>query len=164
MISDGIMPGMDGVELCRRVRTHTDRTVPYTYFIMLTALTDQEHMLAAMQEGVDDYLTKPLNQLDLRVRLNVAARVTALYQHQACQQIELERSNAELTHFTSVASHDLRSPLGVIAGYSRLLQQTCASQLGAENSQYLTGIMWQVEHMQVLIDHLLAYARLGRKR
>jgi light-regulated signal transduction histidine kinase (bacteriophytochrome) len=164
IISDWMMPGIDGVELCRRVRAHPDRTIPYTYFIMLTGLTDQQHMLAAMQEGVDDYLTKPLNQVDLQVRLNVAARVTTLYQHLARQQIELERSNAELTQFTSVASHDLRSPLGVISGYSRMLQQSYASMLNADANQYLGRIISQVEHMQLLIDELLAYARVGAQQ
>ena len=55
VISDWMMPGLDGVELCRRVRASAGDTYPY--FILLTALGDREHLLAGLQAGADDYLT-----------------------------------------------------------------------------------------------------------
>ena len=58
IISDRLMPGLDGLELCRRVRAHPG--VPYTYFVFLTALTHKSEVLEGMHEGADDYLTKPL--------------------------------------------------------------------------------------------------------
>src|ERR671924_2239364 len=58
VISDWLMPLVDGVELCRRVRKQMDRASSYTYFVFLTALGDKEHMHAAMQAGADDYLAK----------------------------------------------------------------------------------------------------------
>src|SRR5919204_2800076 len=85
VISDWLMPLMDGVELCRRVRRQMDRAGGYTYVIFLTALDDKEHMRAAMQEGADDYLTKPLDPTELWTRLRVAARVMALYRRVAAQ-------------------------------------------------------------------------------
>lgn len=88
VISDWIMPGLDGDELCRRIRA--DETAPYTYFVMLTSLEDKEHVLRGMQAGVDDYLTKPLDRNDLDARLIAASRVTALHHRVAEQQRELE--------------------------------------------------------------------------
>ena len=102
VISDWLMPLLDGVELCRRVRKQMDGAAQYTYFIFLTALDDKEHTLAAMQEGADDYLTKPLDPTELRTRLRVAARVTSLSRQVAAQKAELEGSNAELAQFACV--------------------------------------------------------------
>ena len=51
-----MMPGMNGVQLCRSVRDQAG--APYTYFILLTALGDPEHRIAGMQAGADDYLAE----------------------------------------------------------------------------------------------------------
>jgi sigma-B regulation protein RsbU (phosphoserine phosphatase) len=88
VISDWIMPGLDGDELCRRIRS--DGEVSYTYFVMLTSLEDKEHVLRGMRAGVDDYLTKPLDRNDLSARLIAASRVTALHRRIIDQQRELE--------------------------------------------------------------------------
>lgn len=92
VISDWIMPGLDGDELCRRIRADSDRS--YTYFVMLTSLEDKEHVLRGMQAGVDDYLTKPLDRNDLGARLIAATRVTALHRQILEQQRELENEVA----------------------------------------------------------------------
>jgi two-component system cell cycle response regulator len=91
VISDWMMPGMDGIELCRRVRAHP--AAPYIYFIFLTALDDKKHCLTGLEAGADDYLSKPLNSFDLKTRLLVAARVTLLHRQLAEQKSELERLN-----------------------------------------------------------------------
>ncbi|MEJ7819935.1 MAG: response regulator transcription factor, partial [Rubrobacteraceae bacterium] len=67
VISDWMMPGMDGLELCTRIRA-TDHE-SYTFFIFLTSLTDKDHLLEGMDAGADDYLSKPLNRDELRARL-----------------------------------------------------------------------------------------------
>jgi len=94
VISDWMMPNMDGDELCRRVRS--DPSAPYAYFILLTSLDDRKHVVAGMEAGADDYLTKPFGEEELATRLIAAARVTALYRRLAAQQTELERLNAVL--------------------------------------------------------------------
>ena len=77
IISDWMMPNMDGLELCRQVRG-PDRE-DYTFFIFLTALGGKEHLLEGMQAGADEYLTKPLDAEQLRAKLIVASRVTSLH-------------------------------------------------------------------------------------
>ena len=94
IISDWMMPGMDGDELCRRVRAHP--TAPYAYFIILTSLEGRNHVINGMRAGVDDYLSKPFDQEELEARLIAAARVTALHRRLASQGAELERLNAKL--------------------------------------------------------------------
>src|SRR5256885_1131714 len=158
---DWLMPLVDGIELCRRVRKQMDRASSYTYFIFLTMVDDKEHMRTAMREGADDYLTKPLDPTELWTRLRVAARVMSLYRQVAAHQAELERSNAELAQFASVVSHDLRSPLSSIAGFSQLLQEHYADHLDARATKCFTGIMDGVKRMQALIEGVLAYAQVG---
>jgi signal transduction histidine kinase len=74
VISDWRMPGLEGPEFCRRIRSAKS----YTYFIMATALDDPQHVLEGMRAGVDDYLRKPVTTDELQARLIVAQRVVAV--------------------------------------------------------------------------------------
>jgi two-component system chemotaxis response regulator CheY len=94
IISDWMMPGVDGLELCRRVRA--DGREGYTYFIFLTALGDREHLLQGLEAGADDYLSKPLDRDELGMRLTSALRVTELHRRLAVQNEELEQLNRML--------------------------------------------------------------------
>ena len=94
IISDWMMPGMDGLELCRLVRNEGREA--YTYFIFLTALGDKEHLLMGLEAGADDYLSKPLDRDELQVRLISASRVTELHRRLAFQNQELEELNRRL--------------------------------------------------------------------
>lgn len=94
IISDWMMPGVDGLELCNRVRaTNRDE---YTYFIFLTALGDKEHLRMGLEAGADDYLSKPLDREELEVRLISAIRVTSLHRQLSEQKAELEELNLRL--------------------------------------------------------------------
>lgn len=94
VISDWMMPRVDGIELCRRIRASEQRR--YTYFIILTALGEREFRLTGMRAGADDYLDKPLDREELGLRLIVAERVTRLHRRLEDQALELERLNREL--------------------------------------------------------------------
>jgi diguanylate cyclase (GGDEF)-like protein len=75
-ILDWMMPGIDGVELCRRVRAAGRE--PYQYILLLTARTDSEDLVEGMDAGADDYLTKPFKAQELRVRLRAGRRILDL--------------------------------------------------------------------------------------
>jgi CheY-like chemotaxis protein len=76
ILSDWLMPRVEGPELCRRVR---DSDSPYAYFILLTALGDQQHHLTGRKSGADDYLAKPFDMEDLSARMITAERVITLH-------------------------------------------------------------------------------------
>jgi two-component system chemotaxis response regulator CheY len=86
VISDWLMPGMTGLELCRKIRAHPAR---YTYLIMVTGQSSRDQMFEGMSAGADDYLVKPLNTEDLELRLIAAARVTSLHHQLAHQRTKL---------------------------------------------------------------------------
>ncbi len=94
IISDWMMPEVDGLELCNRIRD--EEREGYTYFIFLTALSDKEHLLMGFEAGADDYLSKPLDRDELQVRLISARRLTSLHRQLARQRAELEMLNAQL--------------------------------------------------------------------
>ena len=96
IISDWMMPGMGGQELCRNVRNYAGALDSYPFFVFLTALGDKQHLLEGMQAGADDYLKKPLDREELEARLLAAARVTSLHRQLSGQKKELEKLNFEL--------------------------------------------------------------------
>lgn len=93
VISNWMMPGIEGDELCRRIRG-SDR--PYAYFILFTALEGKKNVMHGMEAGADDYLEKPLDDDELEACLIAAKRVTALHRQLTEQQSELGRLNREL--------------------------------------------------------------------
>ena len=75
LITDWMMPGLAGPDLCRKVRELYGENI---YVVMLTALSGEAHVRAAMDAGADDFLTKPLDRNQLAMRLAVAERLHAL--------------------------------------------------------------------------------------
>lgn len=78
LVSDWMMPHIDGLELTQRIRS--EESAPYVYIILLTALGDRASFLKGMEAGADDFMTKPLDVESLTVRLRVAERIISLTQ------------------------------------------------------------------------------------
>lgn len=89
-ILDWMMPGLDGVEVCRRAR-RSFSTTP-TYLILLTAKTEKEDIVAGLDAGADDYLTKPFARVELRARIEVGVRVIKLQKGLADRVEELKQA------------------------------------------------------------------------
>ena len=109
-IMDWMMPGIEGPEVCRRVRA--DAKTAGTYVILLTALSEKAQMVAGIEAGADDYLTKPFDCYELRVRLQAGSRIVELQNHMVQQVIQLEaaiveRKRAEETLRTLSLTDDL---------------------------------------------------------
>jgi len=73
LILDWMMPNMDGLEVCRRVRAHLGE--PYRCVVMLTAKQENKDRTAAMHAGVDVFMSKPLNAQEMVARLKMAERI-----------------------------------------------------------------------------------------
>jgi phosphoserine phosphatase RsbU/P len=93
-ILDWMMPGMDGVQVCRRVREQVER--PYVYLILLTARSTKEEIAAGLEAGADDYVTKPFDPAELRARLLVGQRVVQLERALKQRVSELQRALADV--------------------------------------------------------------------
>jgi len=94
VISDLMMPGMTGLDLCRAIRSHPRGAS--TYFIVVTRLGALHEVHQGMIAGADDYLVKPLDTDDLEGRLIAATRVTSLHRQMVDHSTELEAVNHDL--------------------------------------------------------------------
>jgi diguanylate cyclase (GGDEF)-like protein len=90
-ILDWMMPGMDGLQVCREVRQLARE--PYVYILLLTARSQKEDIIAGMEAGADDYLTKPFDVHELQVRLRAGQRILGL-QAQLIAAREAQREQA----------------------------------------------------------------------
>ena len=87
-ILDWMMPGIDGAEVCRRIRAAQSPTP--LYIIMLTAKTDKKDLVEGLDAGADDYITKPFDRQELRARIGVGVRIAELQKNLADRVVELE--------------------------------------------------------------------------
>ncbi len=79
VISDLLMPDIDGLELVRRIRAQ--KQAKYTYIILITALIGKKDYLEGMEAGADDFVTKPFDPDELKARLRVAERIISFQEH-----------------------------------------------------------------------------------
>jgi two-component system, cell cycle response regulator len=100
-VLDWMMPGMEGPQVCQRVREHPDR--PYVYILLLTARSQKGDLLRGLESGADDYLTKPFDAQELRARLHVGQRILDLQDNLIAAREEL-RFRATHDALTGIAN------------------------------------------------------------
>lgn len=93
VISDWMMPGLDGPELCRRIRAAQGR--PFCYVLLLTSRHSREDRVQAAMAGADDFMVKPFDRELLRARLHAAERIVRLERVLAARIRELEEALGE---------------------------------------------------------------------
>jgi PleD family two-component response regulator len=111
LILDWMMPGIDGTELCRRIRDR--QRGAYQYILLVTAKDDKQDLVRGLDAGADDYLTKPFDRSELRARLRVGRRILTL-------QDDLIRAREELRF---QATHDVLTTLWNRGALLELLQR-----------------------------------------
>ncbi len=165
IISDWMMPDLDGLEFCRRIRA--ERRADYTYIILLTSRAGKTNYLEAMTAGADDFITKPFEKDSLAARVRVAERILGLHASLRTANTDLERRvrdrTAELEtalqvkgEFLSRASHELRTPMNHVLGFAQLLQRDALDHNQAKNVKH---IITSGHHLLQLIDRILAVSK-----
>jgi CheY-like chemotaxis protein len=165
IISDWLMPDLDGLEFCRRIRA--EPRTNYTYVILLTSLSGKTNYLEAMTAGADDFITKPFEKEALAARVRVAERILGLHTSLRAANTDLERRVRERTaeletaleakgDFLSRASHELRTPMNHILGFAQLLEM---DELTREQRESVQQILTSGLHLLQLIDRILAVSK-----
>ncbi|HXM12410.1 MAG: diguanylate cyclase [Candidatus Sulfotelmatobacter sp.] len=138
LILDWVMPGIDGPELCRRIRERRDAISPY--ILLVTGKDDTQDVVRGLDAGADDYLSKPFDPTELRARLQVGKRTLAL-QHELIQAQEELRFQANHDALTGIFSR-----AAILSLLDRELQRAARSAMP-------TGIMMiDLDHFKTIND------------
>ncbi|MEI6429257.1 MAG: hybrid sensor histidine kinase/response regulator [Pseudanabaena sp. ELA607] len=155
ILLDVMMPEMDGIEVCKVIKSQMRwRNIP---IIIVTALTAREDLAQCLAVGADDFISKPLNSLELRARINSMLRIKK--QYDTLQRFSLLQRDTinilgqnlhELTgNLASKLSHELNTPLNGIIGVIELLRHNIDTMNMAEIKETLS---WADESAQLLFS------------
>jgi two-component system sensor histidine kinase/response regulator len=153
IISDVMMPGMNGFDFCQRVRAQPGFSqIP---FIFLTARSRRADIRKGMGLGADDYLTKPFEADELlstvKVRLARAVETQTL----------IDRASADLQKkVTQALTHEFRTPLSLVVGYTELLESTGHDLNEGEFQAILQGLHAGSSRLMTLVEDFLLLSRL----
>ena len=173
IITDINMPEMDGISMAAGIRALN----PETIIIALTAHSETEKLIRAIEIGINHYVLKPLD-FELFCAVLDTAIATVAKEQQLRDQYEqirslndtltakadeLESINIELEAFNYSVAHDLRSPLVSIGGFSQHLLDKYAGTLDEQGKECLRIIYKEALHMESLIEALLSFSSCSRK-
>ena len=157
VLSDVMMPVMDGFEFLRRIRTdEKKREIP---IILLSARAGEESRIEALEASADDYLVKPFSARELLATVDTHIKTVEIRRYMIDQLREQDRRKDE---FIATLAHELRNPLAPIRNALQLIR---LSNNDRDRLEHATTIMQrQVDQMVRLVDDLLDVARISRNK
>lgn len=149
VLLDVMMPSMDGYEVCRILKQKAE----YLPVIMITALGSRDSRLKGIESGADDFLSKPFDSTELKLKVSNLIKIKSLYDKVENNYREIKALDEMKDSLTSFIVHDLRSPLTGITGYLGLL--TMSTNLEAQDQVYVERATKSVKIMTDMISNLL---------
>lgn len=151
ILLDIMMPGIDGYEVCRKIKKNPDtKSIP---IIFLTAKIETDEIIRGFEVGAVDYVTKPFRTAELLSRVRTHLTIQR-------QQKELEKLNASKDRFFSIIAHDLKSPFVSLFDMITLLRDPAVSSDPSELQNMLALIQEIGERTYGLLINLLEWAKL----
>jgi DNA-binding response OmpR family regulator len=156
IISDWMMPKMDGVEFCKLAKN--DDELKYTYFILLTARDTAEDKIAGMEHGADDFMTKPFNDKELLARINVGLRITALQ-----QELSRFQHTKAITELAVTIGHEINNPLGIMMLTLQVMKKKIGTPRESELAADIDSIMLNGNRVADIVKRLCSLDELQFK-
>ena len=168
ILLDVMMPQMDGFEVCRRLKgDEKTRKIPV---ILVTALSEKQHRVKAMEVGADDFLSKPVDLTELTVRVKSLLRIKSYhdelfnsYQEIAAKNEKLEELQKAKEGLTHMIIHDLRNPLTAISTYLQLALME-KKDLSEDQQLKMSRCSFFCSELDRLIQNLLDINKMEEKR
>ena len=155
LLLDWMMPGIDGIEICRRLKQQPKGAL--VYIILLTARDQEDDIVAGLNAGADDYITKPFGNNELRSRVDVGRRMIAL------QNALLEKEKLQAVFETAGAvCHEMNQPLQVLSGITELMM--LETKKGDRHYEKLMTLMEQTERLGKITNKLMKITKYETKQ
>ncbi|MFT3837251.1 MAG: response regulator [Myxococcaceae bacterium] len=168
------MPGLNGIETCRRIKSSNVRDVPV---MVLTSQDDKQAMIDALAAGADDYLSKGTEPEVLKARVRGQLRRKQLEdEHRRAREEllsreldarrvhEVEQANKAKSSFLANMSHELRTPLNSVIGFSELLRDELSESISPTHKKYLDDVNAAGRHLLSLINDILDLSKIEAGR
>jgi DNA-binding response OmpR family regulator len=152
VVLDINMPGLDGLEVCRRIRQHeAGRDV---FVLIVTARDGRDDLTRVLEAGADDYVTKPTSPENLRARLEIAKRRIAQDMVRRTAEEELARSRwlAGIGETTIALEHEINNPLSALLGHAELMMMD--NGLNEDQQEQLRIIQEQAARIAQVVRRL----------
>ena len=153
ILSDIMMPGMNGFELCRVVKD--DARYRHLPIILISSLDQKEDLVHGLESGADEFLQKPAHPAELRARVRTMLRIKKQYD-------ELQEALKLRDDIAHTIVHDMRSPLNVILGTADLLSQGIGGE--GKRAGGLDRIKKQARRLNSLANDLLMISKIENGR
>ncbi|MDM8547254.1 sensor histidine kinase [Candidatus Venteria ishoeyi] len=153
ILLDIMMPGVDGFEVCRRLKKNpATADIPV---IFMSALTETIDKVTGFEVGGVDYLTKPLQYEEVLARINAHLSLNELRQTLTHKNAALRQQNKELQAFGHTVAHDLKTPVNGLLGSAEALRANLGENLTPRADKYLSFINQTSQKIRHIIDALL---------
>ncbi len=161
ILLDIMMPELDGYEVCRRIKSNP-KTIDIP-IIFLSGRRELEDIIKGFKIGAVDYITKPFEQEELLARVKTHLELKHSKELIHAQNQQLKHLNTEKNNFLSIATHDLKNPLKVIQGFSRLMQDYNGKFTKEESYEMIGDIATSADMMLHIINNLELITKLEEK-
>ena len=160
ILLDIMMPDMDGYEVCRQIKSHTD--YKDIAIIFLTGKSDSGEIVKGFNLGASDYITKPFQKSELMARVRTQLEIKAYRDTIEEQNEQLNRHNANKDRLFSIISHDLRSPFQGLLGLTQILHEELDTLERDEIIEYIGMIHQSSSKFYNLLENLLQWTIVER--
>ncbi len=162
ILLDYNLPGMDGIEVCQKIRAN--RTLPFIPIIMMSSYAPEANIMA-LEQGADEFIAMPIMPTEIKSRIRAMLRL----KQAVSESIQLSKENKKLqeldkikSNFLSKASHELKTPLQAILGYTDILEEGLQGELNFPQKLMIKQIREGGEQLLGLVSQLLDFESIEK--
>lgn len=153
VLLDILMPGLDGYEVCRRLKEMPGYAdVP---IIFVSSLDETPDIVRGFEAGGVDYVTKPIEPEEVQARVRTQVRLRSIQREYLAAKLRADQAVSAKNHFLACVSHELRTPLQVILGTAELFCAEALGKLTEEQAKFMSRIEQSGQHLLGLVNDVL---------